>query len=143
MLHDFNPGTQRRAIEDKIIGLYEQVDFSQPKHAYLLDKIFWDYVFSWYELVRYYELTDDTTIGAHMLELFAASGQRCREAVDDTRLPERRRDQAADALYQISYHINQMALQVERNAQAKANAAGRITWKTPPDDDTPAGPSPN
>lgn len=135
MSDEFNTGVQRRRIEDSIVERFRQVDFNQKKHAYLEEDHFWDFVFSWYELARYYELSGDTAVGAHMLELFAQCGQKFREAATDRDLRERRRDKAADALYQITYYVNQMMTQVQRNAIEKESAVGEINWKDAPKDD--------
>lgn len=118
-------GIRRRKIEDAIVARYERVRFDQRRCAWLEDEAFWDFVFSWYELAKYYEDSRDTAIGAHMLDLYMACAQRFREAAADKRLRERRRDKAADALYQINYYLNQIMIQVERN--------------TLPDDDSPFG----
>ncbi len=129
MSNDFVPGTQRRRIEDAIVDRFKDLTFDQKTHSYLEDDRFWDFVFSWYELVRYYEESGDNTIGAHMLELFAECNALFRRAASDARLTERRRDKAADALYQITYYVNQMATQVRRNGLEREDAAGTIAWK--------------
>jgi len=126
---DFIVGKERRRIEDSIIKRFEQVDFNQRKHAYLEEEHFWDFVFSWYELAHYYERSEDTTIGAHMLELFAQCGHRFKAAAHDRQLKERRRDKAADALYQLTYYVNQMIIQAERNGLEKEARYGDINWQ--------------
>jgi hypothetical protein len=108
---------KRRKIEDSIIARYEKVRFDKRDCGWLEDKPFWDYVFSWYELTKHYEESGDTGIGAHMLDLYMACVARFREAAQDQRLRERRRDKAADALYQINFHVNQMMLVIDRNSQ--------------------------
>jgi hypothetical protein len=133
MSDDFVLGAQRRRIEDAIVDRFRGVTFDQKAHTYLEDERFWDFVFSWYELVRYYEESGDNTIGAHMLELFAECSTLFRRAASDARLTERRRDKAADALYQMTYYVNQLAAQVRRNGLERENTAGAIAWK--PDDD--------
>lgn len=136
----FNTGKQRRQIEDEIVARFHKVDFKQKDHAYLEDDAFWDYVFSWYELVRYYELSDDTAIGAHMLDLYAQCGQQFKQAASDSRLRERRRDKAADAIYQITYYVDRLIKQAERNgiqqAKAEEDAIGRIQWRQQQDDES-------
>lgn len=136
MSQAFNPGTQRRQIEDAIVAHYEKVNFQQKKHAYLEDETFWDFVFSWYELVHYYENHQDTAIGAHMLELYAHCGRMFKSAAQDRALRERRRDKAADALYQMTYYVNRMLHQAERNGiEAESDSpSGSINWRD--DDDT-------
>lgn len=126
MAEGFMVGRERRRIEDSIMERFQQVRFQQPQQAYLEDEALWDFVFSWYELVKYYEDSGDNTLGAHLLDLFAECSQRFRSAAGDSRLPERRRDKAADALYQITYHMNQIALQVQRNGLEHERAVGSL-----------------
>lgn len=115
---NFDPGLTRRQVEDHIMHRYEAVNFQQKAHAWLEDQAFWDYVFAWYDLAKYYEdHPQDTTIGAHMLDLYAHCVQLFRQAAADTTIKERRRDKAADALYQVSYALNQMSVAIHRNAQ--------------------------
>lgn len=141
MVKHFNTGQQRRKIEDSIVARFRAVDFRQARHAYLEDDAFWDFVFSWYELVRYYELSNDTAIGAHMLDLYAQCGQKFRQAAQDAQVRERRRDKAADAIYQLTYYVDRLIKQAERNGIEQASeaesAVGRIQWREQPasDDD--------
>lgn len=111
----FRLGKQRRRIEDSLVQRFQQIPFQHKHYAYLDDERVWDFVFSWYELVQYYETSGDNTLGAPLLALFTECSARFRMAASDARLPERRRDKAADALYQITYQMNQIALQVQRN----------------------------
>jgi hypothetical protein len=129
MSDGFRIGKQRRFIEDSIVVRFRQVDFQEQQHGYLEKEPFWDYVFSWYELVKYYEESGDNTLGAHMLDLFAQCSHLFRQAASDPRLSERRRDKAADALYQITYYVNQIAIQVRRNGLEQESATGDIAWK--------------
>lgn len=138
MNDDFIVGKERRRIEDSIVARFNSIDFNQRKHAYLEQEDFWDFVFSWYELYRYYELSEDTTIGAHMLELFTYCGTRFKEAAHDRKLKERRRDKAADALYQITYYVNKIIIQAERNGLEKEDRYGEINWKQQSDDHDPS-----
>lgn len=129
----FNTGQTRRRIEDDILAQFKQVNFKQARHAYLEDQAFWDFIFSWYQLVRYYERSDDTAIGAHMLDLYAQCGRKFKVAVDDRSLRERRRDKAADAIYQMTYYVDRMIKQAERNgiekARAERDAVGDMRWR--------------
>lgn len=126
---DFILGLRRRKIEDDIVSRYEKVNFEQNHCLWLEDKDFWDYVFSWYELAKYYDDTLDTAVGVHMLDLYMANVTLFRTAAVDRSLPERRRDKAADALYQINYYVNQMMNCVHRNSQYTDDSAGEINWK--------------
>lgn len=138
MSDDLLIGKKRRSIEDKIVERFRAVNFKQKHHAYLEDDCFWDFVFSWYELVKYYEESRDTAIGAHMLDLFTQCGQLFRIAAADDTLRERRRDKAADALYQITYYVDRMIRQAERNGveneSARNSAVGDLSWN---EDDKP------
>lgn len=116
-MNDFRINLKRRQIEDDIVARFHKVDFSKRDDAWLEDKPFWDFVFSWHELAHYYEHHADTGIGAHMLELYTQCVQRFRQAASNPTLRERRRDKAADALYQINYHVNQMLLAIDRNTR--------------------------
>jgi hypothetical protein len=137
MDEEFRVGRRRRQIEDSIVARFRTVDFTVKHHAYLEDEKFWDFVFSWYELVKYYEDSGDNTLGAHMLQLFADCSHLFRQAASDARLTERRRDKAADALYQITYYVNQMAIQVRRNGMEQEDSTlGQIQWKV--DDEKPS-----
>lgn len=137
-MDEFFIGKQRRTIEDKIVANFRRVDFSQKQHGYLEQELFWDFVFSWYELARYYEESGDNTLGAHMLELFAQCRERFQIAASDRRISERRRDKAADALYQLTYYVNQIATQVQRNGLAQREKYGTISWRDDqPDEDDP------
>lgn len=103
----FELGLKRRKIEDVIVANFQRVNLQQKDRAWLEDQVFWDFIFSWYDLAKYYEDHQDTTLGAHIIELYMACVQMLRESAQDTRLKERRRDKAADALYQINYYVNQ------------------------------------
>ncbi len=133
MSDDVLIGKKRRRIEDQIVERFRAVDFQQEKHAYLEDEAFWDFVFSWYELVKYYEETQDTAVGAHMLDLYAQCGQVFQAASQDSRLRERRRDKASDAFYQMTYYVDRMLKQIERNGieneSARNDAVGDLSWK--------------
>lgn len=131
-MSQFFVGAERRKIEDSILARFQQVRFDQPKHAYLEQDVFWDFVFSWYELVRYYELSGDNAIGSPMLDLYRHCDRLFRVAASDGALSERRRDKAADALYQVTYYMNQIALQVRRNALERESEHGEIAWKDVP-----------
>ncbi|MBC8100866.1 MAG: hypothetical protein H7Y11_15610 [Armatimonadetes bacterium] len=130
----FHLGLKRRKIEDAILTMYRKVNFQQKESAWLEDQNLWDYIFAWYDLAKYYEDTpQDTAIGAHMLDLYLDCARLFRAAATDGKLKERRRDKAADALFQLNYYFNQLALNVERNVNQHnaddADAAGRIGWK--------------
>lgn len=129
---DFIVGKKRRKIEDAIVAQFRKVDFKQENCAYLEDEDFWDFVFGWYDLVKYYEAVPDTAIGAHMLDLYRQCGQVFRRAAQDSSLPERRRDKAADAIYQMTYYVDRMIRQAERNGiqkeADKRDAVGDTSW---------------
>ncbi|MCS6836735.1 MAG: hypothetical protein NZ750_12055 [Anaerolineae bacterium] len=128
MDNDFIVGAQRRKIEDAIMARFKAIRFD-AQHTYLEDEQFWDFIFSWYELAHYYEQSGDNTLGAHMLELYQACVERFKQSAQDKRLSERRRDKAADAIYQISYYVNQMTFQARRNGIERQPPTGEINWK--------------
>ncbi len=120
---------RRRKIEDDIIANFYEVDFTVKKHRYLENETFWDYVFSWYALVKFYEDTDETALGQNMLQLYTECVEVFKLALDDKRLHERRKDKAHMAIYQMNYYWHLILGYVRRNAQDKADAAGQINWK--------------
>jgi hypothetical protein len=109
---DFIIGIKRRKIEDSILALYRQVDFTEPAEIWLAKKALWDFVYSWFNLMKYYEESQDTTLGVNMLDLYADCADRLRAAAISHKLKERQRDKAADALHQINYlgvtHFNEL-----------------------------------
>lgn len=138
--NDLVPGKRRRAIEDDIVAQFRKVNFKQDDHRYLEDDDFWDYIFSWYELVKYYEKSRDTAVGAHMLDLYQQCARRFQLAAQQAPT-ERRRDKAADAIYQMTYYVDRMIRQAERNGieNESDQPHGQINWaKT---DDNPDDPS--
>lgn len=120
---------RRRAIEDRIIASFHAVNFKVRRHRYLENDDFWDYIFSWYELVKFYEDTEDTAIGQNMLQLYTECVELFKTAVDDKRIHERRRDRAHMAIYQMNYYLQWMMTHIKRNGQDIDNAAGQINWK--------------
>lgn len=136
MSDDFVVGKKRRQIEDRILKQFYRINFKKKKHAYLEEDQFEDFVFSWYDLVKYYEESEDTAIGASMVDLYKVCQQIFHRASQDKSIRERQRDKASDAMYQISYYFNQMILQAERNGieKEKSNPTGKIDWKQPPPD---------
>jgi hypothetical protein len=139
MPDDFNPGTKRRRIEDRIVEQFRQVDFRQRQHRYLEDDDFWDFVFSWYDLVRYYEVSRDHAIGAHMLELFAQCRVKFHQAATDRSLNDERRSKATEAIRQITYYVDRMLKEAGRNSQQPDDDAphGSLDWL--PDDSPDPG----
>jgi hypothetical protein len=119
-------GIQRRQIEDAIVQSFQAVDFHQKHHRYVEQDVFWDYIFGWHNLMRYYELSSDITIGQNMLELYIVTVDLLQLVVQDQRLRERRRDRALNALYQINYYVDQVMLHIERNADSTDNRDGHL-----------------
>lgn len=125
----FNLGIRRKKIEDRIIAQYQAVNFKQRDHGWVEDETFWDYVFAWHELVKYYEDSDDTTVGVVMLDLYQASIARLHSAATDQKTRERRRDRAAEGIRQMNYWLEDITRHVQRNAlPPDDDAAGRIMW---------------
>ncbi|MFW5748956.1 MAG: hypothetical protein ACOCYT_05010 [Chloroflexota bacterium] len=120
---------RRRTIEDRIIASFNAVDFKVKKHRYLEDDTFWDYIFAWYELVKFYEDTEDTAIGQNMLQLYTECVELFKLALDDKRLHDRRKDKAHMAIYQLNYYLQLIMQYVRRNSLDQDNAVGRIGWQ--------------
>ncbi len=120
---------RRRKIEDTIITEFNKVDFKVKKHRYLENDQFWDYIFTWYQLVKFYEDTEDTAIGQNMLQLYTECVELFKLALDDKRLHERRKDKAHMAIYQLNYYLQLIMGHIRRNGLDEDNAAGQINWK--------------
>lgn len=127
---DFIVGVRRRKIEDGIIEKFYKVNFKQKRHRYLEDEVFWDYIFAWYDLVKYYEDSEDTAIGQNMLQLYAECVELFQQAAQDRKLRERRRDKGANAVYQLNFYLNQVMLHVQRNVDRSGedDIAGKVNW---------------
>lgn len=138
MSDNFIVGKRRRKIEDSIISRFRKINFKQKNHAYLEDDDFWDFVFSWYELVKYYEDVRDTAIGAQMLDLYRECRQVFTSVASDKKLHERRRDKASDAIYQMTYYVDRMLNQAERNGikneAEQREGIGDLSWAKQDDD---------
>ncbi len=124
---------RRRRIEDDIVAEFDKVDFNRKKHRYLEDDQFWDYIFSWYQLVKFYEDTEDTAIGQHMLQLYSECVTLFETALHDKRIHERRKDKAHVAIYQLGYYLQLIMGHVRRNSveaeSDKNNPIGGINWQ--------------
>ena len=140
MSNHFIVGKRRREIEDKIVGQFRRINFKQKHHSYLDDDDFWDFVFSWYELVKYYDDVRDSTIGAHMLDLYKECRQHFQSVILNRKLSERRRDKASNALYQMTYYVDRIIRQAERNGieieREQKKAIGDLDWAETPSDNT-------
>lgn len=119
---------RRRKIEDDIVNAFYEVDFNKKKHRYLEDDAFWDYIFAWYDLVKFYDETADTAIGQNMLQLYSECVALFEKAVQDKRLHERRRDKAHMAIYQLNYYLELIMKHVRRNKIDGNDVAGQINW---------------
>ena len=121
---------KRRKIEDDIIARFRRVNFNQRKHAYLEDEIFWDYIFAWYDLVKYYEDNFDTALGQNMLQLYQECLEKFAQAVHDKSLHERRRDRASMAVYQLNFYMTQIVTSLERHANTPDDSVGNLPIKS-------------
>lgn len=117
---------KRRKIEDDIIASFRRVNFNQRKHAYLEDEIFWDYIFAWYDLVKYYEDHFDTALGQNMLQLYQECIEKFAQAAQDASLHERRRDRASMAVYQLNFYMTQIVASLDRHANTPDDSIGNL-----------------
>ncbi|MCU0481698.1 MAG: hypothetical protein MUE54_10880 [Anaerolineae bacterium] len=120
---------KRRKVEDEIIASFRRVNFNQKKHAYLEDEIFWDYIFAWHELVKYYEMYYDTALGQNMLQLYQECIEKIAQAVNDTKLHDRRRDRASMAIYQLNFYMTQIVALLEGHANSHDDSIGTLPPK--------------
>lgn len=115
----FNLGLKRRRIEDRISDLAARVEVQRRDAAWLDGEQFWDYIYAWYDLYKYYETSQDTAIGAHLLRQYTEFASLLRVVMEDRKVNLKRRERAQSALMELNYQVDNVIHQVERNVHGE------------------------
>ena len=119
-----NLGIKRRKIEDKINAHYEAVDWDAKDGAWVEGMPFEDFVFSYFELRRYYELSDDVAVGLDTLRVYM-DGLRALQAVAMRRdVSIDRQETAQRMIYELNHQVEAVMYEVDRNRQQGGGAPG-------------------
>ncbi len=113
-----NIGIKRRKIEDKIVASYNAVNFNAKNSAWVDSDVFEDFIFSFFDLRKYYENSDDTTIGTETLRVYMEGLRALQTATENRRLKVDRRDSAARLIYELNYQVEAVMYEVDQNRQA-------------------------
>ncbi|MEO0564046.1 MAG: hypothetical protein AAF125_18220, partial [Chloroflexota bacterium] len=81
-----NLGIKRRKIEDRIVDHFTAVDFKATDGKWVDSKTFEDFVFSFFELRRYYETSDDVALGLDTIRIYTAAARMLQAAAADRAL---------------------------------------------------------
>ncbi len=112
-----NLGIKRRKIEDKIIAQYEAVDWNTGNTDWVDSTTFEDFVFSFFELRRYYETSDDVAVGLETLRVYM-DGLRALQTVAMRRdVPIDRQESAQRLIYELNQQLEAVMYEVDRNRQ--------------------------
>lgn len=112
-----NLGLKRRKIEDTIVAHYNAVNFNVTRSAWVESDTFEDFIFSFFELRRYYETSSDTTVGLEALRVYMDALRALQAAVEDRKLSLDRRDVAGRLIYELNYQMEAVMYEIERNRQ--------------------------
>lgn len=119
-----NLGIKRRKIEDKIIAQYEAVDWDANGAAWVDSTTFEDFVFSFFELRRYYETSDDVAVGLETLRVYM-DGLRALQAVAMNRdMSIDRQESAQRLIYELNQQVEAVMYEVDRNRQDADGGSG-------------------
>jgi len=119
-----NLGIKRRKIEDKITAHYEAVDWGAKDGAWVEGTTFEDFVFSFFELRRYYELSDDVAVGLETLRVYM-DGLRALQAVAMRRdVSIDRQETAKRMIYELNHQVEAVMYEVDRNRQDGGGVPG-------------------
>lgn len=116
-----NIGIQRRKIEDKITASYEAVNFNAKNSAWVGSDVFEDYIFSFFELRKYYERSGDTTIGLETFRVYMAGLRMLKEVAANRKLSIDRRESAQRLIYELNYQVEAVMYEVDQNRQASGD----------------------
>jgi hypothetical protein len=128
-----NLGIKRRKIEDQIVAAYEKVNFKAQKGAWVDSDTFEDFVFSFFDLRKYYEKSDDTAVGLDALRVYMDGLRALQDATADRQLSIDRRESAGRLIYELNNQMEAVMYEVDRNRQE----AGKPQQRK--DDDSPSG----
>ncbi|MEL6148345.1 MAG: hypothetical protein AAGK74_04585 [Chloroflexota bacterium] len=112
-----NLGIKRRKIEDQIVAAYEKVNFDAKKGAWVDSDTFEDFVFSFFDLRKYYEKSDDTAVGLEALRVYMDGLRALQAAAANRKLSIERRESAGRLIYELNHQMEAVMYEVERNRQ--------------------------
>jgi len=112
-----NLGIQRRKIEDKVADCYSAVEWDAKAAAWVDSETFERFVFSFFELRRYYEQSDDLAVGLEILRLYTDAMRALQAASKNRELPLDRRESAERLIYELNYQVEAVMYEVDRNRQ--------------------------
>ena len=110
-------GIKRRKIEDRIAAQYDAVDWQAKKSAWVRSEAFENFVFSFFELRRYYELSDDTMVGLETLRVYMDGLNALKAVVADRTLSIDRQEVASRLIYELNYQVEAVMYEVDQNRQ--------------------------
>lgn len=124
-----NLGIQRRKIEDRIVAAYNAVNFNAKRAAWVNSDTFEDFVFSFFDLRRYYEKSDDTAVGLEAMRVYMDGLRALQAAAEDRKLSIERRESAQRLISELNLQMEAVLYEVDRNRQEYGSS----------DDDTSGG----
>lgn len=110
-------GIQRRKIEDRIVASYDAVNFSDKTCAWIDSDTFEDFIFSFFELRRYYEKSTDTAVGLETLRVYMDGLRALQAAAKNRTLSIDRRERSQRLMYELTYQVEAVMYEVDRNRQ--------------------------
>jgi hypothetical protein len=112
-----NLGIKRRKIEDKITEQYQAVNWGASRAAWVDSDTFEDFVFSFFDLRRYYETSDDVAVGLEILRVYMDGLRALQAAAQDRSLPLARRESAQRLIYELNQQVEAVMYEVDQNRQ--------------------------
>jgi hypothetical protein len=112
-----NLGIKRRKIEDRVAEHYAAVDWDAENAAWVDSEAFESFVFSFFELRRYYETSDDLAVGLETLRIYMDAARALQAAARNRALTIERRESAERLIYELNYQVEAVMYEVERNRQ--------------------------
>ncbi len=112
-----NLGIERRKIEDKIVTCYSAINFDVKKHAWVDGKPLEDFIFSFFELRKYYENSDDTAVGLDTFRVYMAGLRSLQTAAAERAISIDRRETAERLIYELNYQVEAVMYELDQNRQ--------------------------
>lgn len=112
-----NLGIKRRKIEDKIMAHYEAVNWDAARAAWVDSAPFEDFVFSFFELRRYYETSDDLAVGLDTLRVYMAALRALQAVAMSREVGVDRQESAQRLIYELNRQVEAVMYEVDRNRQ--------------------------
>lgn len=119
-----NIGIERRKIEDRITAHYDAVNFDVKHAAWVDSDKFEDFVFSFFELRKYYENSDDVTVGLEAIRVYMDGLRALQAAAQDRQLKIERRESAERLIYELNYQMEAVMYELDRNRQESPPQTG-------------------